>query len=67
VKRGHKDTTVSVEQAIREIFQRTQRIDVDEDALADSIADLIPLGGRHSLTVEQVKDAVKAALREGVA
>lgn len=64
VKRGETKVHLSVEQVLREIFQRSERI--DEDRIADAVAANLPRGGA-GVTPAQITAAVKAALREGTA
>lgn len=64
VKRDGQPVTISVEQVLRETFQRAERIDYDR--LGEDVYDRLlglPLAG--ALTHEQVKQAVKDAISEG--
>ncbi len=63
VKRDGNPVEISVEQVLRETFQRAER--VDYGALADAVIAKLPQGAEGSLTAEQVKQAVKDAQREG--
>lgn len=65
VKRDGKPVKLSIEQVLRETFQRAER--VDEDAIAAAVIGRLPdlsvTGG--TITAAQIRDAVKVALREG--
>ncbi len=63
---GAKDTTtLSVEQVLRETFQRAERI--DEDAIAQRVVSALgPVGlDPEGVNADQIAAAVKQALREG--